>query len=449
MRKAVLLLGVAIVAVLAWLLLRGGGEQKEAPPAPPNRPVPAAPSKPAPAPEPAPVAPPGPAPPARSLTPEVPTPEAVPSGRLTVSGRVSFPDGRPVPGLDIVSSVSRRVHTTDADGRYVLPDLPPGKVEVEVTGADLKRTVEAGSADADFVLKEHVLQVEFVDEHGRQFERGDYSYSGELGSKRWIGAGVLAAGRGGFSVSLPVGTRIVYSGSAPGRLQVAGEYRVEGETAQHEIRVTLPLLGETGSLALHVQDDGGKPPRKVTVTIKDVAGGLLEGFYERGLDLDAEGKVLLEKVQPGTFVLKAGSGGPEDLENFALDTEVKVEIEAGKVRPLELLLKSGGWIRVTVRDRTGKVLKPSHPRLFDEEGEYVPGLFWGTDGKGRWSNPPQVPGPAYFGRPLPAGRYSVEVLRGPKRGDEKVVATAEALVAWRQITDVEVVVDPEEEPVGK
>ncbi|MCI0588975.1 MAG: carboxypeptidase-like regulatory domain-containing protein [Planctomycetes bacterium] len=438
MRRVAGALGVlAALALLLWLLLPRDAEV-HAPPPRPGPPAAAEVREPSSAPVPA-SASTAPAPAPHHVGAGDPAPEEPAKGGLSVSGRVSFPDGRPAPGTWLQASELQT--ETDESGRYVLAGLEPGEVEVRFLEGNTSKTVEAGAAGVDFVLDAHLVRVDFVDEQGRRFPEGRWHYEGVLVDWHCGGGGKLRSDGPGISVAIPRGARLAYSGKSEGRVQTSGEFVAEGEPALHQIRLTLPPAGETGSLALHALDDRGQPVRNITVEIRDLAGGLLDDWFRKRLDLDSEGRVVLEKVQPGPFVLKTGAGGPWDMDIFSTEMETRVQVQAGRATPVELLLKSGGWIRLTVKDRAGKVLDAGDARVRDEAGEAVSDLFWGQDAKGEWWNPPPGPGPAVFGRPVPPGRYGIEILRGPQLGERTVIATTEALVAWRQICDVEVLLD--------
>lgn len=80
----------------------------------------------------------------------------------TLNGRITTPDGDPLPGATVQISTPRlppREISTDADGRFVLANLPPGSFQVTVshegftpvTGS-VRLAPEANTADATFTL---------------------------------------------------------------------------------------------------------------------------------------------------------------------------------------------------------------------------------------------------------------------------------------------------------
>lgn len=443
MRKAVWVSVIAIVILFAWWLF-----PRHAPEATPGtEPAPAAAVVPeypvSPAPVPPPTAEPSPVP-SPAPVPDPPGPgdeEPAPEGTLTVSGRVAFPDGKPASGVEIGISGTQNMTISDVDGRYELTGLPAGQVEIEVLGSGMERTVEAGDSNVDFTLRKHVIRVTFVDDTGNTLREGSCGYKGTLGETTWTGFAMLGDARSGLTAILPVGARLVYSGNAPGRMQVSGEYIVDGEPSLREIRVPLPPLGATGSLALHFTTDGGTVPRALVLSLFDLAGENLADFSGKSVELDEDGRAILQGIQPGRFVLRTETQGVLDQENFTVTTSTPVEVQAGKEGQVEVLLKSGGRVRLTVKDRTGTFQEPEFMRLLDDRGSHVSGLFYAPDEDGNWTNPPMSPGPAWLDHPLPPGRYRVEVFQFTPSREKKVIGSKEFLVTWRQLTDVEVILE--------
>ena len=354
-----------------------------------------------------------------------------------VSGRVSFPDGSPVPGMRIQVKDGRDRTASDETGRYVLSGLDQGPVTVWSFDAGQERAAEAGDTDVDFVMEKHVVRIHIVDEEGNGVLEGRFSFNGEGGGSHMGGAGGLDSLTGVLTICPPTGMRLLYSIKSPGKAQKAGEFLVEGDPALHDITVVLSEPGVPGTLSLFVVDDGGKSPKAISVTIKDTGGGLLEGFYEEKVELDAEGRCRLENLQAGTYRLKVeGHGGPWDMTAFGIAAEKEVQVDSGKEVPVEFLLRSGGWLRVTVRDLHGTVVVPDTVRLRDEKGEFVGGGFWGESKEGEWSWPSETAGPVVHGSPLAPGRYTVEVVRPPE--NQEVLGTNTVIVAPKTIVDVEV-----------
>ncbi|MHC4469709.1 MAG: peptidase associated/transthyretin-like domain-containing protein [Planctomycetota bacterium] len=89
---------------------------------------------------------------------------------LTVSGRVTFPDGSPAHGVLVASDYGKRVFS-GRDGSYVLSGFPQTTVRVRCLPGGETRTAQAGHTDVDFVLARHVLRFHVKDEQGRTFRR--------------------------------------------------------------------------------------------------------------------------------------------------------------------------------------------------------------------------------------------------------------------------------------
>ena len=317
-----------------------------------------------------------------------------------VSGRVSFPDGSPAPGMGIQVKDGRDRTASDVTGRYVLSGLDQGPVTVWSFDAGQERAAEAGDTDVDFVMEKHVVRIHIVDEEGNGVLEGRFSFNGEGGGSHMGGAGGLDSLTGVLTICPPTGMRLLYSIKSPGKAQKAGEFLVEGDPALHDITVVLSEPGVPGTLSLFVVDDGGKSPKAITVTIEDTGGGLIEGFYKEKVELDAGGRCRLENLQAGTYRLKVESHGkPWDMTAFGISTEKEVQVDSGKEIPVEFLLHSGGWLRVTVRDLHGTIVVPGTVRLRDEQGEFVGAASGGSRRKGSGRGPRRRPAPWSMGVP--------------------------------------------------
>jgi len=85
----------------------------------------------------------------------------------TLTGRVTGPDGAPLPGVNVVASDLDRGTVTEPDGRYVLRDLPSDTLTVAFSFVGYERaerTVDLSDGDAtlDVVLRETVEALEAV-----------------------------------------------------------------------------------------------------------------------------------------------------------------------------------------------------------------------------------------------------------------------------------------------
>lgn len=92
-------------------------------------------------------------------------------GNLSISGRVTYADERPIANVQVLCSNNNRRATTDADGYYEIPGLDDGTYAVMVLitrreGPALfldRQYVPAGSESVDFVVREHVLTAQVLD----------------------------------------------------------------------------------------------------------------------------------------------------------------------------------------------------------------------------------------------------------------------------------------------
>jgi len=352
---------------------------------------------------------------------------------LEISGRVSFPDGKPVPGATLQVSRTWALAAAGEDGRYVLAGLEAGDVEVWCVTSGEKRTIPTGSTDADFVMKSHVAVIRFVDEEGSPVAGATVWVRGiRDGEEVFSSAGTCGA-EGIYRVSrVPAGTELQISPSAKGREETVTSLTIDGEPRLHEVVVEMSARREPGTLDLRVLDDGGQPRRKVVLSLRNEAGSPVSDFYNREVELDEDGRGRVE-MPPGRFVLEVGdSAAFVSTSGYALASEHEIVIESGQRLPLETALRSGGRIRVTVRDPDGEIVAPVRLDLLDETGERIPARFIRvTDGG--WTTSLDEPAPALLGRPVPAGRYRVRV-----RPEEGVTEDRQADVASGETVEVEV-----------
>ena len=88
--------------------------------------------------------------------------------RGAVEGRVTTPDGTPLPGVQVTDPALQRGTTTGTDGRYRLESLPTGKhlIEYRYVGfqtATRNITLDAGeTAEVDVTLQSRVLEVDGI-----------------------------------------------------------------------------------------------------------------------------------------------------------------------------------------------------------------------------------------------------------------------------------------------
>jgi hypothetical protein len=95
---------------------------------------------------------------------------------LTVSGRVTFPDGTPVDGADLEDDLEKRVVQSGPDGTYVLSGFEDRKVGVRCRLASWRRVVRAGARGVDFVVPRNIVRFHVKDEWGRPFRRAQLRF---------------------------------------------------------------------------------------------------------------------------------------------------------------------------------------------------------------------------------------------------------------------------------
>ena len=355
---------------------------------------------------------------------------------LEIAGRVSFPDGKPVPGARLQSDGVRVQGVADADGRFTLSGLRPGPVEVWCITADQRRTVEAGASTLDFVMENHLLVLRIQDDQGRPFRRAGVSVTGLVkGEETFYSAGGVDE-NGVEVLSAPAGTTLrVTPSSARGYEKRVTDFLVVGPPSVHEVPIVIRRITSTGSLEVRVRDDAGGRPDLVYMTVENEAGAVEEGWYERKVSLDAEGACLAEGLAPGAIRVRLATDRMFPGEGYGLTTEGVATIDAGKVSRLDILIRSGGRLSVTVLGRDGAVVPPGKLRILDAAGRQVPAVFWGRM-KAGWTTSLREAGPAVCGRPLAPAGYTVELLQ-----DDRVIASRPFTLTWRQTTEVELTLD--------
>lgn len=341
-----------------------------------------------------------------------------------VSGRVTFPNGRSVVGARL-QGPDRTFAVSDEDGRYVLTGLPDGELEVYCVEAGLSRTANAGATDVDFIVRPHVVRVTFLDEEGRPFRQGSCS-ARVVRDGRTIMDRIARIGDDGiFECEAPGGSTLYFAPSAPGYEKTLGRIDLEGEPCRHDIEFRLKRPGETGRVALRVTRDTGGHPGKVYLRVVGEADAAVGSFSLLEPGLDAEGRAEIE-LPPGRTELRVSARDalfPAEGE-YGLTAKITLLIEAGRTVPAEVVLESGGLLRVTIHDTSGELLVPRDLELLSEGSERLLVFFRGKDARdgGSWWLPPRDPGPAYADDPLPPGNYIVVFRRDGKEAARREIA---------------------------
>ncbi|HEU4395969.1 MAG TPA: carboxypeptidase-like regulatory domain-containing protein, partial [Planctomycetota bacterium] len=289
-----------------------------------------------------------------------------------ISGRVVFPDGRPVPGVGVYAG--KRHAATDDEGRFAVGPFDAGPVEVHLFDGEGSRTVEAGTVGLDLTMKRHLLRIRVVDEAGAPVPSGTHSlkvFDGEVRSLWAVGS--WSDGdpiRGGA----PAGAKAVLQCSADGYEGQTVEWTLGDPIGIQDRTVVLSRPGAPGTLVLRVNSGPEPLPAKVRVTLQDASGHWIEGFLDLGVPL-VDGIARIEKAPSATRRIRVQTSSRVDLRDFGLPREAEVRVEPGRETTLEIALAFGGRITVVVKDARGTVL-PARTRshgieLLDERGEKV------------------------------------------------------------------------------
>jgi hypothetical protein len=349
-----------------------------------------------------------------------------------VSGRVTFPDGRPARGVRL-SWRFKSEAATDEAGRYVLGGLPEGKVTIESRDLGEDRTVSAGSTGVDFVMKRHVVQLRIRDEGGR-FVPADHF------DLRTTGEGAVWSSGGGtrdepITACVSPGEKITAACRAEGYMNGVLETTLGKEPDFHEMAIVMKRPGPPGSLALTVKTDADPQPSLAIVTLLDRTG-MAEAEYMRLKVGLIDGKGTLPGVAGGTFRACVSTGNPVNSEEYGLPEEKEVTVVPGKETPLDVVVRSGGRLTVVVKDAKGKVVPAEDLELVDIEGKEVDITFGNRVGDSMWF-PPMKAEPAFGSFPVAPGRYAVRVVRYVK--NEKTIAAEQGVdVVARKTIEVEI-----------
>jgi hypothetical protein len=366
-------------------------------------------------------------------------PAANAKGTLEVSGRVAFPDGRPVPGaeMELPTPGGYASTTAGADGEYRFEGQHPGPVTVECPCSGETRAVEAGSAGVDFTVKAHVVQVRFVDRKGRPFRWVVWRH------EVWSGGKKVDEGRslGGLSadrrLAVPTGATLKISAAAPFYPFTVASLDVEGPPAFHDLPVVIEKVDVPGTIAVRISTDTGKPPTRVSLTAWNDMGDLVgHAGIEGEVKVAADGRVLIEGLPAGKVTVEANTQREQFSQalvgDYGLPAAVEAVAEAGKTIPVDLVVPLGGRLSLTVRGPDGAIVAAGDARIRDEKGEVIDVPFWIRDEDGSWSTPSKA-APALLYHPVPPGPYTLEVLR-----DEAVVASKRVAVVPGETLEVEI-----------
>jgi RNA polymerase sigma-70 factor (ECF subfamily) len=357
----------------------------------------------------------------------------------TIAGRVTFEDGSPAPGVWMSADRRRSWTMTDERGEYVLSALAAGEFEVSfhpysryrpphwTGGSERKKTFRTGVTNADWVINRNVIRVRVLDEKGLPFRFATVSLSGR---SSWDSSTLEtdADGRATFLYGQRKGSLVT---QAPGCLSDHRELTF-GSGRLRDIEIRLTPIRETGSIALDTRNDRGEPLRSILLTLTHEGGPVPDGFLYREVALDASGRARIEGIPPAKYTAQIATSHWVSTEGYELPQYVPVEVRPAEVAPVDARLVVGGRVRVTVRNRQGKIVAPMGLKLKGSWVYFTPA----SHEKGRSVSTPLSAREAYItGTPVKPGRYELELIRGAARESQEV------LVEAGKTTEVELTVD--------
>ncbi len=340
------------------------------------------------------------------------------SAGATVHGTVTGLPGDQLGGVSINASGPDGFFTsgrTGADGSFEIAGLPVGSTTLRATAGDFTSGTRTASATVAIADGQVDAQAEIRFDPGAtltgRVSRGGSPVSGAL---------VFASARSGGGV-VTIG-----GGSASGRSDDSGAYRIEGlakgsysVTVQpgtdgrpqtQEVAVDgdatldfdLPLARLEGRV---VESGSGQPLSDATVSATKSGGGTTAG--PRGFGggtTDSDGHFALEDLDPGSYQLQVRRAGYEPETRSVTAAE-----SGGDVVTVEL--KRGDGLALQVTDGVyGVPLRGVTVRVRDGSGATVAGSFVTLDSDGRGEVPSIKPG--VYTVVLDTGGYAARRLDG-------------------------------------
>jgi hypothetical protein len=277
---------------------------------------------------------------------------------VVVHGRVTSA-GRPFPPGKVSVALGESVSAPDAEGRFRLAGILPGRHRLRVVGladaADqLQRTVDVGDSDVEVnidLAAAHTVEVVVVDERDRPLP--DVRVEAR-------------APRGGTVTTVRCWT------DATGRCRIAGlsAGALHGLGPEGGPRLDLEVPGaDRAPVRFVLPGQGGLQGTLTTASARPAAGRMLEvrasdpaSRLRKAAQTDAEGNFAFEQLPEGRYLLAVRGGAtPDATLNAALpspdppELQVSVGVSAGETRRIALRLPAAtGVLEGTVLEAGGQ-----------------------------------------------------------------------------------------------
>lgn len=357
---------------------------------------------------------------------------------LSVSGRVTLPDGTP---LEAWLKGGSDWTETGPDGRYTLSGFEQGE-EVQVAcsttvagrrsggGAWLVLTVAAGTENVDFRIYMSAVRVTVVDDARRPFRHARVTASfrapGFSGNTEYG-----TTGMGGAFTCLAKHAEACVTATAPGH-EVVEETRTLRGGWLHEFRLVLAPLRASGTLAISASSETGPPLPFVFASLCTAGGAAIEEIQNLRVELDEGGRATLE-VAPGRYrATLSGTHTFRSIRGYGMPVTREVTVRPRESVPLDVRIPEGGRIRVTVRDAGGNLLPAGRLELLREDGGNTWTYFCPEVEGDYIVMEHTTPEPVLTAVPVAPGRYRVRQTDGDRSVEAAVV------VERGRTTDVEI-----------
>jgi hypothetical protein len=360
-----------------------------------------------------------------------------------VSGRVAFPDGRPIPGV-LLYGENERVATTDADGRYTVSGLTEGRVDIRLglgNGSE-QRFVDSGTTGVDFVIDRPVARVRFVDADGRPYRfvvPRMRLCKDDKDLWTWFASG--AGESEDRLVPGAVGATLLVSATAGERVKGVATLAFGDEVGLRDVVVRMGAERAKGALRVVVRTGAGEIPRTACVVVTDEIGEFVAGSTTKPVVLDDSGAFEFKDVPAGrdaVVVSAAPFRSPEAVRTFLVTAHVAVDVESAKTAQAQATLALGGRIRVVVKNADGIAVRPQFVSVPSPSGGRFLAMFGRTTRDGGWASELDA-SPAVLADALAPGAYRVHA---EMKSRDVSVDDVDVTVAAGLTVDVELVTKP-------